>query len=94
MRGSPSGHSKPDISKQAIEIIFSHKYKKSDPPPLSFNGIPVKRDVETKHLGMMLDSKLNFESHIQGKKWKDIEGSPRAWRHETTKKMGIPERPS
>jgi hypothetical protein len=58
----------PDISKQAIEIIFSRKYTgyKSDPPPLTFNNIPVKRDIETKHLGMMLDSKLYFESHIEG----------------------------
>ena len=56
----------PDISKQAIEIIFSRKHNKSDPPPLTFNNIPVKRDVETKHLGMVLDSKLTFESHLAG----------------------------
>ena len=56
----------PDISKQAIKIIFSRKYIKSDPPPLTFNNIPVKRDIETKHLGMMLDYKLYFESHIEG----------------------------
>ena len=40
----------PDISKQAIEVIFSHKYKKPDHPPLSFKEIPVKRDEQTKQL--------------------------------------------
>ena len=58
----------PDISKQAIEIIFSNKNNnnKADPPPVTFNGIPVKRDIETKHLGMVLDSKLTFKSHLEG----------------------------
>ena len=55
----------PDISKQAIEVVFSHKYKKPDHPTLSFNDIPVKRDDHTKHLGFFLDSRLNFrkETH-------------------------------
>ena len=56
----------PDMTKQAIEIIFSRKYNKSNPPPLTFNSIPVKRDIETKHLGMVLDSKLTFHSHLAG----------------------------
>ena len=57
----------PDISKQAIEVIFSHKYKKPDHPSLSFNDVPVKRDDHTKHLGFFLDSHLNFRKHVEEK---------------------------
>ena len=54
----------PDITKQAIEVIFSHKRNKPNHPPLLFNGIPVKRESETQHLGVHLDSKLNFRKHV------------------------------
>ena len=54
----------PDITKQAIEVIFSTKYKKDTHPPLCFNDIPVARKPFTKHLGMYLDEKLNFRKHI------------------------------
>jgi len=57
----------PDISKQAIEVVFSHKHKKPDHPPLSFNDVPVKRDDHTKHLGFFLDSHLNFRKHVEEK---------------------------
>ena len=52
----------PDISKQAVEVIFSNKKDTSVHPPLIFNGIPVKLVKETKHLGMILDSKLSYNS--------------------------------
>jgi len=54
----------PDITKQAIEVVFSSKYNKGIHSPLSFNGIPVAREESTKHLGMVLDSKLSFRQHI------------------------------
>jgi len=54
----------PDVTKQAIEVIFSSKYNKGNHPPLSFNGIPVARKDSTKHLGIILDEKLNFRKHI------------------------------
>ena len=56
----------PDISKQAIEVVFSSKYEKTrgDHPPLFFNEIPVAREKSTKHLGIILDEKLNFREHI------------------------------
>ena len=57
----------PDITKQAIEVVFSQKYKKPLHPPLTFNGIPVKREVQTKHLGVILDEKLTFRKHISEK---------------------------
>ena len=64
----------PDISKQAVEIIFSNKREKSIHIPLTFNGIPVKLADETKHLGMILDSKLSFEKHIDEKLAKSRQG--------------------
>ena len=54
----------PDLSKQAIEVIFSHKKKKPIHPPLHFNGIPVKRETHTQHLGVILDQRLSFRLHI------------------------------
>ena len=57
----------PDITKQAIEDIFSCKDKKPDHPELTFNGIPIARKTFTKHLGVYLDSRLNFSKHIKEK---------------------------
>ena len=58
----------PDLSKQAVEVIFSRRNVKSTlPDQLIFNNIPVKTVSETKHLGMILDEKLNFESHLSEK---------------------------
>ena len=54
----------PDITKQAIEIIFSNKYKKDDHPPLTFGEIPVARKDSTKHIGFQLDEKLDFKLHV------------------------------
>ena len=33
-------------------------------PPITFNKLPVKRVQSDKHLGLTLDSKLNFNEHI------------------------------
>ena len=55
----------PDISKQAIEVIFSTKKNKPIHPDIFFNSIPVSREDHTKHLGLHLDSKLSFSKHIQ-----------------------------
>ena len=46
----------PDLTKQAIEIVFSVKPKKSEHPELLFNGIPISREDHTKHLGVFLDN--------------------------------------
>ena len=55
----------PDITKQAIEVIFTSKYKKLVHPPLDFNGVPVARECSTKHLGVILDERLTFREHIK-----------------------------
>lgn len=54
----------PDITKQAIEVIFSWKHNKPVHPFLTFNDIPVARKSFTKHLGIILDEKLTFRLHI------------------------------
>ncbi len=60
-------HFNPDITKQAIKVIFSCKYAKTKPvhPPLFFNNIPVARKTSTKHLGLILDDRLIFSEHIK-----------------------------
>ena len=54
----------PNITKQAIEVIFSVKKNKPVHPELTFNGVPVAREDHTQHLGVHLDSRLNFSKHI------------------------------
>ena len=65
----------PDPHKQAQEVIFSRKITKTNHPTLIFNDNPVHQVALQKHLGMFLDSKLNFEEHpktIVNKKNKTI----------------------
>ena len=57
----------PDINKQAVQVIFSQKRTKLIHPPLFFNDAPVVIKDEQKHLGMVLDSALNFRSHVKEK---------------------------
>ena len=53
----------PDPSKQVQEVIFSHKIQKSCHPSIYFNNKSVKQVPSQKHLGQILDNKLNFEEH-------------------------------
>ena len=55
----------PDPSKQAQEVIFSRKIRKTSHPPLSFNNNSVKQIQFQKHLGVYLDSRLDFCGHLQ-----------------------------
>ena len=55
----------PDPTKQAVEVTFSRKKISADHPPVQFNDIPVIKMNEHKHLGIILDSKLSFATHIQ-----------------------------
>ena len=57
----------PDPTKQAVEVLFS--CKKSNPyhPQLTFNGFVVAKVNEQKHLGLLLDSGLSFDKHLNGK---------------------------
>ena len=58
---------KPEPSKQAQEVIFTHKLQKKDYPPLYFNDSSVKETCIQKHLGMLLDFRLDFQEH-----WKSL----------------------
>ena len=53
----------PDPQKQAVELTFSRKRIEIDHPHLFFNGIPVRKVNDHKHLGTMLDSRLSFTPH-------------------------------
>ena len=55
----------PDPTKQAVEVTFSKKKIPADHTPLFFNDAPVMKVDEHKHLGVVLDSRLTFSSHIQ-----------------------------
>ena len=57
----------PDPNKLATEVIFSHKINQVVHPPVFFNNLLVTTQPSTKHLGMILDSKLNFELHLEDK---------------------------
>ena len=55
----------PDINKQDEKVIFSCKLQKSNHPSLMLNGTTATQSEIQKHLGMFLDSKLDFKEHIQ-----------------------------
>ena len=55
----------PGPSKQAHEVIFSRKLQKSVYAPLHFNNIAVTQSTTQKHLGMLLDVKLDFQEHLK-----------------------------
>ena len=57
----------PDVTKQAVQVIFSQKRDKPIHPPVYFNESGVVTKSEQKHLGMILDSSLNFQSHVREK---------------------------
>ena len=58
----------PDPNKQAVEIHFSKKqHQKDNYLPLNFNGEKVQAAISQKHLGLVLDSKLDFNEHISNK---------------------------
>ena len=54
----------PYPTKQAQEVIFSHKTKKLTHPPLVFNNGNVSQSIYQKHLAIILDYKLTFENHV------------------------------
>ena len=56
----------PDLTKQAQEVIFSKKLNKPVHPNLTFNNSQVSQTESQKHLGLILDNKLNFNEHLKG----------------------------
>ena len=58
---------KPDPNKQAIEICLYNERDKENYQPLQFNSTDVQIADSQKHLGLILDPKLNFNEHIESK---------------------------
>ena len=54
----------PDLSKPAQEVPFSRKTKIQIDSTKRFNNIQVERASHHKHLGVLLDEKLNLKQHI------------------------------
>ena len=54
----------PDPCKPAQEVVFSRKKKTQSHPAISLNNIHVERTSYQKHLGLLLDEKLNFKQHV------------------------------
>ena len=50
----------PDPNKKAQELVFSSKVQTANHPPLYFNENVIPKTTLQKHLGIFLDSKLNF----------------------------------
>ena len=55
----------PDPSKQVQEVIFSDKIQKSCHASIYFNNKSVKQVPSQKHLGLILDNKLNFKNILK-----------------------------
>ena len=55
----------PDPKEQAQEVIFSRNINKIDHPLLYFNDNLIKWSSTHKHLGMILDTKLDFSLHLK-----------------------------
>ena len=64
----------PDRSKQAQEVIFSRKTWIQSHPVLTFDNCPVIKTTHHKHLGLILDEKLNFKEHLKEKMSKAYKG--------------------
>ena len=64
----------PNRSKQAQEVIFSRKTSIQSHPVLTFDNCPVIKTTHHKHLGLILDEKLNFKEHLKEKMSKAYKG--------------------
>ena len=57
----------PDMNKQVTGVCFSQRRAKSLPPLIIFNNNNVLNSPCQKHLGLVLDSKLSFNEHVNQK---------------------------
>ena len=55
----------PGPKRQAQDVIFSRKINEIDHLPLYFNDNLVKSSSAHKHLGMILDTKLDFSLYLK-----------------------------
>ena len=66
----------PDPCKPAQEVVSSRKNKTQRHPAISLNNIQVERTSYQKHLGLLLDEKLNFKQHVDSAILKMNKGIP------------------
>ena len=57
---------KPDLTREAQEVVFSRKLNKPVHPNLIFNKSQVSQTKSQKHLSLILDNKVNFNEHLKG----------------------------
>ena len=57
----------PDPNKQATEVLFSCKVNSDDHFKLTFDGNQVQQCSSEKHLGLVLDNKLDFNKNLDEK---------------------------
>ena len=59
----------PGSNKQANEVIFTRKTSSNNllHPPIKFNNNDISKCPDQKHLGIVLDLKLNFNTHVDQK---------------------------
>ena len=57
----------PDPNKTATDVIFSHKSMQTQHPAIYFNNFSISSKPCTKNLGMVLDTKLKFDIHLDEK---------------------------
>ena len=53
----------PDPKTPAQEVIFSRRKQSQNHPTISLNNIHAERATYQKHLGIILDEKVNFKQH-------------------------------
>ena len=69
----------PDINKQAREVIFSRRLQRSNHLSLTFNGASVTLSGIQKHLGMFLDSWLQWVAGYLGLALVFVWGNAQSW---------------
>ena len=57
----------PDPNKQSQEVHFSNRTNKDSSLSITFNNIKVETISSQKHLGLILDERLNFDEHLESK---------------------------
>ena len=65
----------PDPNKSTQEVLFSRKNSNITHPIIHFNNVQVQRANQQRHLGIILDEKLNFKIHIDKVLTKASKGS-------------------
>ena len=57
----------PDPTRQPTEVCFLHKHDNVPHESLTFNNNKIKYAPAQKHRGLILDSKLDFNQHVDDK---------------------------